>query len=310
MRAVDKRVSALEDALQSSRMEHLKLHERTLHMEAYSRRINLKLEGIAEARGENCMAIACETIDKMGLDSDDVNIVKAHRVGQFRPKQSSPREIIVQFANYSEHEKIWEKRSSLRGTNIWMTEDFPAEIEARRKVLWPYLRAARMGDPDKPGNRISAFMRIDKLILNNQIYTTDSVQNIPASIKSRVEHPPARIKSGSVTIFFTKESKLSNFYPCQFEIEGIRFSSVEKYLCYKNALLFDSRDVASDLLTINEPKDLKRRVKRLPNFDADRWATEAGSILMNSPWVQRGHCAPPPPPGSSMSGIILFSGPH
>ena len=139
-----------------------------------------------------------------------------------------------------------------------------------------------MGDPDKPGNRISAFMRIDKLILNNQIYTTDSVQNIPASIKSRVEHPPATIKSGSVTIFFTKESKLSNFYPCQFEIEGLRFSSVEKYLCYKKALLFDSRDVASDLLTINEPKDLKRRVKRLPNFDADRWATEAGSILMNA----------------------------
>ena len=66
----------------------------------------------------------------MGLDSDDVNIVKAHRVGQFRPKQSSPREIIVQFANYSEREKVWEKRSSLRGTNIWMKEDFPAEIEA------------------------------------------------------------------------------------------------------------------------------------------------------------------------------------
>ena len=29
-----------------------------------------------------------------------------------------------------------------------------------------------------------------------------------------------------------------------------------------------------------------------------------------SPWAQRGHRAPPPPPGSSMSGIILFRGPH
>ena len=28
-----------------------------------------------------------------------------------------------------------------------------------------------------------------------------------------------------------------------------------------------------------------------------------------SPWAQRGHRAPPPP-GSSMSGIILFGGPH
>ena len=38
----------------------------------------------------------------------------------------------------------------------------------------------------------------------------------------------------------------------------------------------------------------------------------SGSRLSRSgsPWAQRGHRAPPPPPGSSMSGIILFRGPH
>ena len=48
-----------------------------------------------------------------------------------------------------------------------------------------------------------------------------------------------------------------NFYPCHFEIEDIRFSSVEEYLCYKKALLFDSRDVvANDIERTNEPNDL------------------------------------------------------
>ena len=32
--------------------------------------------------------------------------------------------------------------------------------------------------------------------------------------------------------------------------------------------------------------------------------------MLYSPWAQRGHRAPPPPPGSSRSGIILFRGPH
>ena len=34
------------------------------------------------------------------------------------------------------------KRKLVKGTKIWIKEDYPHDIEKRRQVIWPYLRAA------------------------------------------------------------------------------------------------------------------------------------------------------------------------
>ena len=52
---------------------------------------------------------------------------------------------------------------------MWIKEDFPPEIEQRRQIITPYLRAAYQGNPANPHGKISAYLKYDKLILNNQL---------------------------------------------------------------------------------------------------------------------------------------------
>ena len=81
------------------------------------------------------------------MDTDGISIVVSHRVGPYSQTQSRPRQLIMKFATLADRNTVWAKRSSLKGTG---SEDFPPEIERRRKILWPYLQAARLGDPAFP----------------------------------------------------------------------------------------------------------------------------------------------------------------
>ena len=85
-------------------------------------------------------------------------------------------------------------------------------------------------------------MRVDKPVLNNQAYTNETIDHIPRLEQQRDINPPASKFSINVTIFFTRDSPLSNFHYAEFEIDDTEYSSVEQYLCYHKAKLFDSQE--------------------------------------------------------------------
>ena len=278
--AMDKRVTVLEKALKQSLSQQSKLHEKALQMESYSRHDNLRLEGISESKGENCFDQVNEVLSGMGFDISDLGqITRAHRLGRFNPKQARPRPIIFRLLNSSDRDKIWAKRSELQGSRVWMKEDFPSEIETRRKQLEPFFRAARLGDPNYPDRRVYTHMRADRLVVNNTSFSVADIASLPTYIKSAVLNPPSLRKSDDTTIFFTRESPLSNFHPSSFEAEGKLFCSVEQYICYQKALLFDTKEVAEQMLAINDPLTLKVRANHLAKFDGVLWAERAREIL-------------------------------
>ena len=215
----------------------------------------------------------------MGIDISNVNIIECHRLGS-RPKSKQEyRPIVVKFLEYAARQAVWNKRSSLAGSKIWLKEDYPAVIERRRKILNPYLRAALQGDPSNPDGRVRAFMKLDKLVLNNQTFTSEMIDAIPHYIIDRVKHPPAMKRTDTITLFFTKECPLSNFYPSTFIVEDTPFINVEQFICFKKAMLFDTREVAKEFLVMREPKDMKRRAKRLKRYDDHVWKASAKDIL-------------------------------
>ncbi|KAK2149790.1 hypothetical protein LSH36_436g01022 [Paralvinella palmiformis] len=90
-----------------------------------------------------------------------------------------------------------EKRQSpnmqrMRHHKLEKREDYPYEIERRRKQLWPYLRAARAGDPNHHENRVTAHLRVDKLIINCQAFSVDNVDKVPDFVRSAVDEEPKR----------------------------------------------------------------------------------------------------------------------
>ena len=276
--SVEKRVSKLERQLLESQTELSRLHDKSLQLESYySRRENLTFEGIPENKTENISLIINDIFESMDLSTSEVgSISRAHRLGCYN---KSPRPIIVRFGSTSGRDLVWQKRNSLSGSKIWIKEDYPIEIENKRKILMPYYRAARCGNPDAPESRVRAYMRADKLIINNDQYTVDDIVTLPRYVKSAVEYPPSSRKSINVTIFFTKHSPFSNFYLSQFESDGKIYNCVEQYLCYHKAKQSNADDIADVIMDMDSPNEQKQKVKHLPGFNQVSWRSQVDKIL-------------------------------
>ena len=115
---------------------------------------------------------------------------------------------------------------------------------------------------------MSAFIKVDKLVINNQTFTCDTVSKIPGYIKHRVEQPPTQ-----------RGSTMSNLYPSFFTIDGMEFTNVEQYISYMKALLFGAEEVAKEVLDMNDPIRIKQKVKRLRSYDETTWNDKAIDIL-------------------------------
>ena len=123
---VDSRVSRLEADLKQCKAEQHQLHEQTLRLESYSRRDNLKFESVPESKDEICLDIVRDIISKMDIDPSIIPIIRAHRLGPFRKQQRKPRPIIFRLSNSADRATIWEKRRELKGSGVWLSEDYPA----------------------------------------------------------------------------------------------------------------------------------------------------------------------------------------
>jgi regulator of replication initiation timing len=92
-------------------------------------------------------------------DADQLPIDRAHRMG---PKGNKPRPIVVKFLVSSEKDRVFGYVKNLKGLSQYsVQQQFPAEVNERRKRLWPKYKAAR----DAKENPKWA---LDKLIINGR----------------------------------------------------------------------------------------------------------------------------------------------
>lgn len=60
---------------------------------------------------------------------------------------------------------------------------------------------------------------------------------------------------------------LSNWYLSEFMVEGITFSSMEQYMMYKKAMLFQDRETAGKILQTDDVAEIKALGRGVRNFD-------------------------------------------
>ena len=249
-------VAELKTQLAHCRNEQEVLSEKFLSLEAYSRRSNLGFDGIAETDGEILEQKIRQLFADMKLDPN-IQLTACHRFGPHTQKKNTHRSIMVTFLKYSDRNAVWRARSVLHGQNIYVKEDFPAEIEKRRQILRPYLRAAfQGGDPSNPNGRVSAYLKHDSLIVNNQAFKCNMTDSLPEYIQHRVQNPPAEIETDKVFLFFTHNSEFSNFYPSDIDIDGTIFNCVEQYVSYSKAKLFEESQEFLDLV-MYDPRGIR-----------------------------------------------------
>ena len=87
---------------------------------------------------------------------------------------------------------LWNCRSKLKGSQIFLQEDFPAEIEQRRRKLYPIYKEAK-----KTRNNI--FLVADKLIIDGMRYTTENLENLPGDLQ--LKYLATRISDKTVMFY-------------------------------------------------------------------------------------------------------------
>ena len=252
-----------ENALLKSNFE--KLYEKTIRLESHSRRDNLLFDGIAESEPENVgdkLRHIMRTI--LQIDStDDIKIVRCHRLGRKQPHSTRPRTVIVKFHFYGDRELVWKSRSKLKNTNYWMQEDFPAEIKERRNVLRPVMNAARQ-------QKKHAVLNVDQLLIEGKSYTVKTLSSLPEDLNPAHIHTPNVGENAKA--FFGGQSPLSNFHVAPFTIGLQRFQHVEQYYQYQKSVFAGDDATGAAILQQSHPFECYKLGWKLNRaINTDEW---------------------------------------
>ena len=64
---------------------------------------------------------------------------------------------------------------------------------------------------------------------------------------------------------------LSNWYRSEFSVDGIKFTSMEQYMMYKKAILFEDAEIASQILKTDDVVLIKELGRKVSNYNDTVW---------------------------------------
>ena len=139
-------------------------NEEILDLKCRSMRDNLVFNNVREFDKEDTREVVSDFIaDVMKVDKDLIQIDRAHRTGP--RKIDGTRSIVVKFANSDSKSNVIKSSPGLKNTDFSVFEQFPPEIEERRKKLLKVMKEKKSVDSNAKCRLV-----VDKLFINGQKY--------------------------------------------------------------------------------------------------------------------------------------------
>ena len=201
----------------------------------------------------------------------EIDFQRVHRLGGKKVNGQKNRDIIVRFVWYQDRMQVWNARRNLKGTQIYMMEDFPFEVEQRRMKLYPIFKEAM-------SKNMNVSLVADKLVLNGTRYTLDSLDKLPNDLKP--ESLSTRITDDYV-LFYGQSSCFSTFYPASFNLDGKAFTGSEQYFQYNKAIQIGDNEIAAKILQTSDPAEQHRLGRRL-QANEENWNSVLSEQLMEA----------------------------
>jgi len=162
----DKMIKDMKEWMEKLKEDNKKLSDTAVDLRARSMRNNLVIYNLDENdKEEDVNELVRDVIEKLGIESDEIEIDRAHRMGKKRG--GKPRPVVARFLRYQDRERIRKAAYNLKGSKIGISEQFPKEIADRRKLLYPVFKKAKA-----EGN--TAKLVRDQLYINGQRYIGSS----------------------------------------------------------------------------------------------------------------------------------------
>lgn len=134
-------MSRLKLELEESIKLNAQMKEEILDLQCRSMRDNLLFYNIKEAQNketEDCVRIIQDICSSELEIMEDVSIEIAHRIG--KRESGKIRPIVVKFTRFPQRELVRKSAFKLKNTDLSISEQFPREIQDRRKQLLPVLK--------------------------------------------------------------------------------------------------------------------------------------------------------------------------
>ena len=267
-------ISDLEYDKNELQLSCKQLHNDTLKMEIHRRECNVIIEGIQETHGEDHSLLYNKIVKTMNhmevFDNKAAQavVVRCQRLGPFSKGYNRP--VMCQFLRYSDAFLLLKNRKQLP-SKVYASEDYPPEIEERRKVLRPIFNKAKRMDAYKGKCRLVA----DKLIIKGKAFTLQPVNNLADLPDELCPRKAAEKENEEILAFFSQGSPFSNFHPSPFEKDGVKYVCNEQYIQAKKAEIFDDDNAHANIMKTTNPYEMKKIGKRVRNFVFQLWQKEA-----------------------------------
>ena len=204
-------------------------------------------------------------------------------------------------------------RSALKNESISINENFAAEVEYRRRLLYPILKAAKQSSRFEG----KAFINGDTLVLNNQSYSVEDLHKLPRDL-----HPSnlSKKENDQWLIFSSILSQyncLSNFYKSKLIHDDTEFDTIEAAYQYTKATRFYDKACANNVILVQSPSKAKSPGSNVNGFKKSVWDSEKEYVMLdllrakfspNSPLAAelKGCCCLPTPMALASGGSPMF----
>ena len=159
---LETKTGAVESKVRETETKVREIEAKADDLENRSRRNNLCFDGVAEDANESWSTSEKKIREiigaKLHIKTDELTIERAHRAGKGNASSGKPRTIVAKFNNYKIREQVLRNKKGLKGTNVFVREDFSQKTLAKRRELLPAMHEER-----RKGN--IAFLRYDKLVV-------------------------------------------------------------------------------------------------------------------------------------------------
>ena len=187
-------------------------------------------------------------------------IKKTSRVGKYNPYKGRP--ILVTFVYNEDCEHLLANKKYLP-KGVFTDKQYCAEIENTRRILRPVIRKARRGNY-KGRCRIER----DQTMIGGKRYGLKNLHQLPPDLNT---FKCTSEESEDCVGFFGELNELSNFHPCKFKINGIKYSSSEQWIQHCKAKYFKDSITMAQILSTKDALESKLLDRDIIGYDERRW---------------------------------------
>ena len=227
----------------------------------------------------------------LGVDDSIIALRNIYRVG--KRGQNHKRPILLNFQSSDDRQRVWkaklrppnatdvsgdnpssneDNRENRKSSGVFMTQDYPVEIQSRRRRLIPIFKKAKSMED----YRNDTYIHHDKLTIKGVTYTVNNIHTLPRELN------PVMLstrRDGDTIFFWSANSPFSNHHPCVFVCDDVRYNCSEQYYMHQMAIKANDTQRANAIMEADDPVTQKHIARDV--VKPKEWIKLASAVMMN-----------------------------